>query len=117
MGDEFWRVHFVEADEPQPELWINKDVDGLLSAIQGHDPKVTAGLIPAVLRQVLLRLVDDAAAWTDEGMLGKWLMLTKTLHADEFEAWDEEEEAGSRQARRDWVDQVVTLFAELGNPV
>jgi hypothetical protein len=111
MGDEFWRVHFLAADELQPELWINRDVHGLFAALQNQDPKVTGLIMPEVLRQVLRGLVEDGAPWTEEGKLGQWLNLAKRFHPDEYEEWDDGVLEASRQRRREWVDAVVTRFA------
>lgn len=111
MGDVFWRVHFVSSDELRPELWINRDVEGLFLALQNQNPQVTGLIMPEVLRQVLRGLVEDGAPWTDEGLLGQWLQLAKDFYPDEFDDWDEEDESGSRQRRREWVDNVVANFA------
>jgi hypothetical protein len=112
MGDEFWRVHFASAgDELRPEVWVNRDVQGLFGMLQNQDPKVTALIMPEVFRQVLRGLVEDGEEWTDEGRLGQWLSLAKDLHPDEFEEWDDDDREASRQKRRDWVDQVVKGFA------
>jgi hypothetical protein len=111
MGDEFWRVHFVAADEPQPELWINRDVQGLFAALQNQDPKITSLVMPEVLRQVLRGLVEDGSPWTDEGRVGQWLALAKGFHPEQFEEWDEATADSSRQRRREWVDEVFKQFA------
>lgn len=112
MGDEFWRVNFVAAgDEIRPELWVNRDVRGLFGMLQNQDPKVTALVMPEVLRQVLRGMVEDGQEWTDEGRMGKWLSLSKEFHPDEFEEWDDGDIEFSRQKRRDWVDQVVKGFS------
>lgn len=110
MQNEFWRIRFLHADELKPELWINKDVSGLFTALQNQDPRITALIMPEVLRQVLRGLVEDGAEWTEENTLGKWLLFAKELY-DEFEPWDEQDIDGSRQRRRDWVDEVVQRFA------
>ena len=112
MGDEFWRVHFASAgDEVRPELWVNRDVQGLFGMLQNQDPKVTALIMPEVFRQVLRGLVEDGDEWTDEGRLGDWLALAKEFHPDEFEDWDPDDADASRRKRRDWIDQVVKGFA------
>jgi len=111
LGDEFWRINFVLADEPQPELWINRDVQGLFAALQNQDPKVAGLIMPEVLRQVLRGLVEDGAPWTDEGKLGQWLALAKEFYADEYDEWDEDDRESSRKNRREWVDAVVARFA------
>lgn len=112
MGDEFWRVHFAAAGEEQrPELWVNRDVQGLFGMLQNQDPKVTALILPEVFRQVLRGLVEDETEWTDEGRLGQWLTLAKEFYPDAFEVWDGEDSESSRRKRREWVDQVVRGFA------
>jgi hypothetical protein len=111
MGNEFWKVHFNYSNEAQPELWINTDVQGLFQALQNQDPRITALILPEILRQVLLRLVEDQTEWTeDNSTLGKWLTFAKELY-EEFEVWDEQDSEGSRRARREWVDNVVRAFA------
>lgn len=111
MGDEFWHVHFVAADEPQPELWVNRDVQGLFAALQNQDPRVTALIMPEIFRQVLRGLVEDGCPWTDEGRVGQWLTLANGFHPEEFQEWDDEVRDSSRQHRREWVDEVVKRFA------
>jgi hypothetical protein len=111
MGHELWRVHFVSTDERQPELWINTDFRGLFAGIQNQDPKITALIMPEILRQVLSGLVDDGQSWTDEGTLGKWLALAKEFHPDEFDPWEEEDRENSRLKRNEWVGRIVRQFA------
>jgi hypothetical protein len=114
MGDEFWRVHFAAAgDDLRPELWVNREVQGLFGMLQNQDPRVTALIMPEVFRQVLRGLVEDEAEWTDEGKLGQWLSLAKKLHPDAFAEWDAEDAESSRRKRREWVDQVVKGFAHV----
>ena len=110
MGDEFWRVNFSSGEEKVPELWINRDVPGLLSGLRRQEPQVTALIMPEILRQVLRGLVEDETDWTDEGRLGQWLSLAQRLY-DQFEGWDEGDPDGSRQKRREWVDEVVKRFS------
>lgn len=111
MGDEFWRVMFVWADEPHPELWVNADVEGLFRAIKNHDPRITALIMPDVFRQVLRGLVGNAQPWTEEGKTGQWLALCKQFYPDEFEEWEDATPDASRQRRHEWIDEVVSQFA------
>jgi len=112
MGDEFWRVHFAHAgDEARPELWVNREVQGLFPSLQNQDPKITALIMPEVFRQVLRGLVEDAEDWTEEGRLGQWLALAQEFHPDEFDVWDGEDIEASRLKRREWVDAVVRAFS------
>jgi hypothetical protein len=110
MGDEFWRVNFTFGDEPQPELWINREVSGLFAALQNQDPKVTAFIMPEILRRVLCGLVEDGAPWSEEGRLGQWLTFAKEFYPDQYEEWDEDDKELLRQKRREWVDSVVRGF-------
>jgi hypothetical protein len=119
MGDEFWRVNFTSADEPEPELWINREVNGLYAALQNQDPKLTALIMPEILRRILCGLVENGVPWTEEGRLGQWLTFAKQFYPEEYEEWDEEDEddeaskEAARRKRRDWVNEVVKSFAAL----
>jgi hypothetical protein len=110
MGDELWRVHFVESDELYPELWINRDVDGLLGAIMNNDAQITALIMPEVFRQVLRGMLANGAPWTDEGELGRWLVLARRFTPEEYGEWDESDIDSSRKIRFEWIDDVVKSF-------
>lgn len=110
MGDELWRIHFAPGEEQAPELWINQDVHGLFPALQNQDARVTALIMPEVLRQVLRGLVEYETEWTEEGVLGQWLVFAKEFHPDEFEEWDPGAIEASLERRRAWVDEVVRGF-------
>lgn len=111
MGDEFWKVHFVDGEERSPELWINSDVNGLFAAFQNNDSRIVSLIMPAILRQVLLGLVESNRDSTDEVILGKWLQFAQELCPDDLPEWAEDDTEGSIQKRREWVDQVVKVFA------
>ncbi|HEY2827587.1 MAG TPA: hypothetical protein VGJ04_08310, partial [Pirellulales bacterium] len=98
-------------DEQCPELWINNEVAGLYAAIKNLDARFTALIMPEALRQVLNRLLEDGEPWSDEGVRGKWLELAESLYGDKFEEWDDDDREGSREKRREWVNQVVGHFA------
>ena len=111
MGDEFWRVNFVLSDEREPELWVNRDVNGLFAAFQNNDPRIAALIMPEILRQVLLGLVGTGEPWSEDGIIGQWLSFASSFCPDEFEEWDDDDRESSERRRREWVDEVVRQFA------
>lgn len=112
MGDEFWRVVFGEfGSEKAPELWLNRDVRGLLAAVANQNAAITALIMPQILRQVLLGyLLDPEFEDTDEGRLGSWLRFARHLDPD-VPTMDTDDTVENAQAAVAWVDRVVGAFA------
>ncbi len=110
MGDEFWRLNFTQNTELSPELWVNRDASGILTAFQMQDVRVIGLLMPEILRQILTRLVGNGEAWAEDGVVGAWLEFSKELAGERFEEWDDDDDEAAT-LRLQWIGSVVAQFA------
>lgn len=113
MDQVFWLVHFTPGSEPQPELWMNKDVRGLYDAVRRHDSLVCGLVLPAAYRIVLQRFViDEQAEWVEDGSLfGRWFRFCASLGARPIDNDLEPDDDDWEDQRTTWIEDVVRLFA------
>ena len=113
MDQVFWLVHFAPGSEPQPELWMNKDVPGLYDAARRHDPLVCGLVLPAAYKIVLQRFVlDEEAQWADDGSLfGRWFRFCALLGAQPLSDQEDPGDDDWEEPRTRWIEDTVRLFA------
>lgn len=109
LGAEVWRLGFGAADAlDQPELQVNSEVPGI-SEIVRHDPAFRALVMPAVLREILVRMVTDEGSdpADEEHSMHEWYRFAVRLVPPAGTNLSEEP-----AVRFEWVDQVVAAFAK-----
>lgn len=109
LGSEIWRVEFGAADAPdQPELRVNSQVPGI-SEIVRTDPTFRALVMPAVLREVLTRMVSDDRSdpADEEHPMHEWYRFAARLTSPAGVNLPDDS-----AARFEWVDAVVAAFAK-----
>jgi hypothetical protein len=124
IGDELWRVDFTGS---LPLLKVNKrlpmGVDQFL-----RDPKHRAIFAPAVMRQIMTRILvidrdtgdeEDETSWQQ-----RWLKFSSRLLGENREYEVVEENRGNLEAVERWIDEAVEafvsragLFAQFVQPV
>ena len=104
IGPEVWKVEIVEGD--RPKLILNLGMPGFGPRLQ-EDPLLQGLLLPAALRKVLERLVENPEDGDDEepGWKAEWLQYC----AAELGAADEPTKLDS-EGRADWVEDAVRIF-------
>lgn len=108
LGSEVWRVGFGAAGADQPELQVNSEVSGI-SEIVRHDPVFRALVMPAVLREILTRMVfDEKSDPADEDdPRHEWYRFAVGLVPPVGPGLPED-----LAQRFEWVDAVVDAFAK-----
>lgn len=114
MGDELWRV--TDFDGDMPLLKVNSRVPMGVDQFL-RDPQHRAVVMPAVMRQVLTRiLILDRDAWDDEDATSwqvRWLNFASGLPGV-GQRPDADEEAGRLRNADElerWIDDAVESFA------
>lgn len=109
LGDEIWRLEFI--DEINPQLLVNSSVSRIreVSSIVENDADFKCLSFPAILRSILSHLILDGETASSLNEDDDWIRFAKgivgQMPSDIFN--DEEEDF---EARKEWIERVVAGF-------
>lgn len=108
LGQQLWKLEYREHDV---FLLVNNQIKDLASQVQS-DPTVFALIFPMVVRDVLLRAIEEASSDDDdsdpERWPNLWLKFGRSLHPSHEEA----PSSNDNEEAAEWVEEVVTAFCE-----
>jgi len=113
LGNEIWRLSFVESRRPWLE--VNKHIPGILEQV-AHDPTFISLVYPQVLRAIFVRIFyvesyfvepdKDSGDWKDQ-----WLQWGIDSHPENQVLT--EDKKSDEAAITEWIDTVVAEFAQV----
>lgn len=106
LGPEVWRVRWTGSS---PHLEFNKNIPNCKHLVR-RDPAFHAFALPAILREILTRLilVDDALNAEEESSAHRWVELGSSLAGERLEAY----EPGDEERVDRWIDNAIRRFAD-----
>jgi hypothetical protein len=109
LGSIGWRLNWD--DERRPVLEVNSRIGEVcdVASIVQKDPDFALFVFPAVINEVLFRLLSQEADDDDDAEDNEWLIFGARLSGRDFEGCDDDEETNTRLIR-EWVDAVVQSF-------
>ena len=114
LGNEIWQINY-EGEEGSPILSINKRIPNIEN-IAKQDPQFFIYVYPAVIREILTRMIFDYGVdSTDDPTTDwhrDWLQFSISLGCPPPEILDPSNEAFDRDVALKWIDDVVTAFTD-----
>lgn len=113
LGCEIWRIEY-EGDEGGPILCINKRIP-VIENISKQDPLFFICVYPAVLREILMRMIFieevDSVSDPRVGWHRDWLEFCVNLGVTPPDILNHNDENFDREAALRWIEDVVTAFS------